>query len=107
MFYAPNLNSYFWSLVGGSWTLSSGATTERSLKRRPEQLGFPLVVVVLRGDDDHHGEDGAQHDGGDAHGQADEGEVAGLAGGYLRRHHVPPGYRRAHLSDKTTNKGTT
>lgn len=63
------------------------------------ELRFPVVVVVLRGDDDHHGEDGAQHNGGNADRQADEGEVACLAGGYLRRHHVPPGYRRAHLSD--------
>ena len=61
------------------------------------QLRLPVVVVVLRGDDDDHGEDGAQHDGGDADGQADEGEVACLAGGYFRRHHVPSGYRRAHL----------
>lgn len=53
--------------------------------------------MVLRGDDDDHGEDGAQHDGRDAHSQADEGEVARLAGGYFRRHHVPSGYRRAHL----------
>ena len=55
--------------------------------------------MVLRGDDDYHGEDGAQDDGGDADGQADEGEVACLAGGYFRRHHVPSGYRRAHLND--------
>lgn len=63
------------------------------------ELRLPVVVVVLRGDDDYHGEDGAQHNGGDANGQADEGEVACLAGGYFRRHHVPPGYRRTHLSD--------
>ena len=55
--------------------------------------------MVLRGDNDHHGEDGAQHDGGDADGQADEGEVACLAGGYFRCHHVPSGYRRTHLID--------
>lgn len=52
---------------------------------------------MLRRYDDYHGEDGAQHDGGDANGQADEGEVASLPGGYFRRHHVPSGYRRAHL----------
>lgn len=63
------------------------------------ELRLPVVVVVLRGYDDDHGEDGAQHNGGDADGQADEGEVACLAGGYLRRHHVSSGYRRAHLSD--------
>lgn len=56
--------------------------------------------MVLRGDDDYHGEDGAQHNGCDANSQADEGEVACLAGGYFRRHHVPSGYRRAHLSDE-------
>lgn len=55
--------------------------------------------MVLRGDDDHHGEDGAQHDGCDADCQADEGEVARLAGGDFCRHHVPSGYRRAHLSE--------
>lgn len=55
--------------------------------------------MVLRGDDDYHGEDGAQHNGCDANSQADKGEVACLAGGYFRRHHVPSGYRRAHLSD--------
>lgn len=53
---------------------------------------------MLRGNDDNHGEDGAQHNGGDANSQADEGEVACLAGGYFRRHHVPSGYRCAHLS---------
>lgn len=63
------------------------------------ELWLPVVVVVLRGDDDYHGKDGAQHNGGDANSQADEGEVACLAGGYFRRHHVPSGYRRAHLSD--------
>lgn len=56
--------------------------------------------MVLRGDDDHHGEDGAEHDGRDADGQADEGEVARLAGGYLRRHHVAAGDSRAHLRVK-------
>ena len=64
---------------------------------RCAELRLPVVVMVLRGDDDHHREDGAQHNGGDSDGQADEGEVAGLAGGYFRRHHVPSGYRRAHL----------
>lgn len=53
--------------------------------------------MVLRGNDDYHGEDGAQHNGGNANSQADEGEVARLAGGYFRRHHVPSGYRRTHL----------
>lgn len=61
--------------------------------------------MVLRGDDDHHGEDGAQHDGRDAHRQADEGEVAGLARGDLRRHHVPAGDRRAHLGDRWRGGG--
>lgn len=63
------------------------------------ELRLPVVVVMLRGNDDYHGEDGAQHNGGDANGQADEGEVACLAGGYFRRHHVPSGYRRTHLCD--------
>lgn len=54
---------------------------------------------MLRGDDDYHGEDGAQHNGGDADSQADEGEVACLTGGYFRRHHVPSGYSRTHLND--------
>lgn len=60
---------------------------------------------MLRGDDDHHGQDGAQHDGGDAHSQADEGEVASLTGGYFRRHHVPPGYRCTHLRDARREVG--
>ncbi len=63
------------------------------------ELRLPVVIVVLRGDDDYHGEDGAEHDGGDANSQADEGEVACLAGGYFRCHHVPSGYRRTHLSE--------
>ena len=53
--------------------------------------------MVLRGDDDDHGQDGAQHDGGDAHSKADEGEVTRLAGRDLRRHHVPPGDGGTHL----------
>lgn len=69
------------------------------------ELRLPVVVVVLRGDDDHHGEDGAQHNGGDADRQADEGEVARLAGGYFRCHHVPSGYRRTHLSDAGGREG--
>lgn len=63
------------------------------------ELRLPVVIVVLRGDDDYHGEDGAQHNGGDANRQADEWEVACLAGGYFRRHHVPSGNRSTHLSD--------
>lgn len=62
-------------------------------------LRFPIVVVVLRGNDDYHGEDGAQHNGGDANSQADEGEVACLTGGYFCRHHVPSSYCRTHLND--------
>lgn len=62
-----------------------------------DTLWLPVVIMVLRGDDDHHGEDGAQHDGGNAHSQADEGEVACLTGGYFRCHHVSPGNRRTHL----------
>lgn len=65
--------------------------------QRSHPLWFPVIVMVLRGDDDHHGEDGAQHDGRDAHRQADEGEVPRLAGGYLCRHHVAAGDSRAHL----------
>lgn len=61
------------------------------------ELRLPVVIVVLRCYDDYHGEDGAQHNGGDANRQTDEGEVARLAGGYFRRHHVPSGYRRTHL----------
>lgn len=38
-------------------------------------LGLPVVVMVLRGDDDHHGENGAEHNRGDSHSQTDEGEV--------------------------------
>lgn len=63
------------------------------------ELRLPVVVMVLWGYDDYHGEDGAQHNGRDANSQADEGEVSCLAGGYFRRHHVPSSYRRAHLSD--------
>lgn len=61
------------------------------------RLRLPVVIMVLRGDDDHHGEDGAQDNGGDADSQADEGEVARLSGCNLRRHDVAPGYRRTHL----------
>lgn len=53
--------------------------------------------MVLRGDDDYNGEDGAQHNGGDADGQADEGEVARLTGRYFCCNHVSSGYRRPHL----------
>lgn len=63
------------------------------------ELRLPVVIVMLRRYDDDHGEDGAQHNGGDANRQTDEGEVARLTGGYFRRHHVPSGYRRTHLSD--------
>lgn len=75
------------------------------LPRRGRPLWFPVVVVVLRGDDDHHGEDGAQHDGCDADCQADEGEVARLAGGYLCRHHVAAGDCRAHLGEGRARRG--
>lgn len=64
------------------------------------ELRLPVVIVMLRCYDDYHGEDGAQHNGGDANRQTDEGEVARLAGGYFRRHHVPSGYRSTHLSEK-------
>ena len=53
--------------------------------------------MVLGGNDDYHGEDGTQNDGGNAHCQADEGEVTRLAGRYLCRHHVPPGHCCTHL----------
>lgn len=53
--------------------------------------------MVLRGNDDYNGEDGAQHDGGDADGQADEGEVTCFAGSYFCCNHVSSGYRRPHL----------
>lgn len=59
---------------------------------------------MLRGYDDYHGEDGAQHKGGNAHGQADEGEVASLSGGYFRSHHVPSSYCHAHLSSEQKEK---
>lgn len=52
---------------------------------------------MLRGNDDDHREDGAQHNRGNADRQADEGEIACLAGGYFRCHHVSSGYRRTHL----------
>lgn len=55
--------------------------------------------MVLGGDDDDHSEDGAQHDGRNADRQTDEGEVTCLTGGYFCCHHVPSGYRRAHLRD--------
>lgn len=42
-------------------------------------LRFPVFIVVLRGDDHDHREDGAQHDGGNAHSQAYEREVSCLA----------------------------
>lgn len=42
-------------------------------------LGLPVFIVVLRGDDDHNGKDGAEHNRGDAHCQTDEGEVTCLA----------------------------
>ncbi|PWA15080.1 hypothetical protein CCH79_00008629, partial [Gambusia affinis] len=70
-----------------------------------DRLGVPVVVVMLRGYDDYHGEDGAEHQRGNAHGQADEGEVAGLTGRYFRSHHVPSGYRHAHLSSGQRKRG--
>lgn len=53
--------------------------------------------MVLGGDDDHYSEDGAEDDGGDAHGQTDEGEVTGLTRRDLCSYHVPPRYSRPHL----------
>lgn len=60
-------------------------------------LRVPVVLVVLRGYDDDHGEDGTEHHGCDAHGQGDEGEVPGLARSDLGGHHVPARQRCAHL----------
>lgn len=62
-------------------------------------LGLPVFIVVLGGDDDHNGEDGAEHDGGDAHCQTDEGEVTSLARRNLRRHHVAPSHSSTHLHE--------
>lgn len=80
--------------------------TERGVSKLKYAINFlnrtlrvPVVFVVLRGYDDYHGEDGAQHNGGDANSQADEGEVACFTRGYFCRHHVPSGNRRTHLSD--------
>lgn len=61
-------------------------------------LGLPVVIVVLRGDDNHNGEYGAEHDGGDSHRQTDEGEVTCLTRGDLCCNHVTSSHSSTHLN---------
>ena len=68
-------------------------------RRLPWRSGVPIVVVVLSGDEDDDGEDGAQHGGGHADGQRDEGEIPRLPRGHLGLGQVPPSHRRANLSN--------
>ena len=68
-------------------------------RRPPWRSGVPIVVVVLSGDEDDDGEDGAQHGGGHADGQRDEGEIPRLPRGHLGLGQVPPSHRRANLSN--------
>lgn len=98
---------------GNTLSQSHGNITRRSLawllrgfgggrwarRRLPWRLGVPVVVVVLGGDEDDDGEDGAQHGGGHADGQGDEGEVPRLPRGHLGLSQVPPSHRRADLSN--------
>lgn len=46
-------------------------------------LRIPVVLVVLRSNDDDYREDGTEHHGCYAHRQGDEGEVPGLSGSDL------------------------
>lgn len=75
-------------------------------KRGDWSLGVPVVVMVLSGNDDHHCKDGAQDHGGDAHRQADEGEVAGLPRGNFSRYDVAAGNCSPHLTERTKSVGT-
>ncbi len=63
-------------------------------------LGLPVVIVVLRGDDDHNGEYGAEHDGGDSHRQTDEGEITCLARGDLCCNHIASSHSGTHLNQE-------
>lgn len=75
-------------------------------KRGDWSLGVPVVVMMLSGNDYHHRKDGAQDHGGDAHRQANEGEVAGLPGGNFCRYDVATGNSSSHLMERTKSVGT-
>lgn len=63
----------------------------------PWVLGLPVIIMVLRGDDDDYCEDGAEDNRSDAHCQTDEGKVTCLTGCYFCCHHVATGNGSTHL----------